>query len=30
MSLRRISEATGIGKTVIGEYVRRAGVLGIT
>ena len=30
MSLRQISEATGIGKTVIGEYVRRAGVLGIT
>jgi transposase len=30
MSLRRISEATGIGKTVVGEYVRRAGVIGIT
>jgi len=30
MSLRQISEATGIGKTVIGEYVRRAVVLGIT
>jgi hypothetical protein len=30
MSLRRISEATGVGKTVIGEYVRRAGVIGIT
>jgi transposase len=30
MSFRRISEATGIGKTVVGEYVRRAGVIGIT
>lgn len=30
MSLRQISEATGVGKTVIGEYVRRAGVIGIT
>ena len=30
MSFRQISEATGIGKTVVGEYVRRAGVLGIT
>jgi hypothetical protein len=30
MSLRQISQATGIGKTVIGEYVRRAGVLGMT
>ena len=30
MSLRQISEATGIGKTVVGEYVRRAGVIGIT
>jgi len=30
MSYRRISEATGIGKTVVGEYVRRAGVIGIT
>jgi len=29
MSFRRISEATGIGKTVVGEYVRRAGVIGI-
>src|SRR5215207_1464104 len=29
MSYRRISEATGIGKTVVGEYVRRAGVIGI-
>src|SRR5437588_75230 len=27
MSLRQISEATGVGKTVVGEYVRRAGVL---
>jgi transposase len=26
MSFRQISEATGIGKTVVGEYVRRAGV----
>jgi DNA-directed RNA polymerase specialized sigma24 family protein len=24
MSLRQISEATGVGKTVVGEYVRRA------
>jgi transposase len=30
MSYRRISEATGIGKTVVGECVRRAGVIGIT
>jgi transposase len=30
MSFRQISEATGIGKTVVGEYVRRAGVIGIT
>ena len=30
MSFRQISEATGIGKTVVGEYVRRAGVLGMT
>src|SRR3954447_3726071 len=30
MSYRQISEATGIGKTVVGEYVRRAGVIGIT
>jgi transposase len=29
MSLRQISEATGIGKTVVGEYVRRAGVIDI-
>jgi transposase len=30
MSLRQISEATGVGKTVVGEYVRRARVIGIT
>ena len=30
LSLRQISEATGVGKTVVGEYVRRAGVIGIT
>jgi hypothetical protein len=30
MSFRQISEATGVGKTVVGEYLRRAGVLGIT
>src|SRR5437879_13086059 len=30
MSLRQISEATGVGKTVVGEYVRRAGVIGIS
>jgi len=30
MSLRQISEATGVGKTVVGEYLRRAGVIGIT
>jgi transposase len=30
MSLRLISEATGVGKTVVGEYVRRARVIGIT
>src|SRR5437763_7323471 len=29
MSLREISEATGVGKTVIGEYLRRAKVIGI-
>jgi transposase len=30
MSYRQISEATGVGKTVVGEYVRRAGVIGIS
>src|SRR5436309_14334093 len=30
LSFRQISEATGVGKTVVGEYVRRAGVLGMT
>jgi hypothetical protein len=30
LSFRRIGEATSVGKTVVGEYVRRAGVLGIT
>ena len=30
MSVRQISEATGVGKTAVGEYVRRAGVIGIT
>jgi transposase len=30
MSCRQISEARGIGKTVVEEYVRRAGVIGIT
>jgi transposase len=30
LSFRQISEATGVGKTVVGEYVRRAGVIGIT
>src|SRR5258707_10228358 len=30
MSYRQISEATGVGKTVVGEYVRRAGGIGIT
>src|SRR5436189_6128285 len=29
MSFREISEATGVGKTVVGEYVRRAKVIGI-
>src|SRR5436190_17314846 len=29
LSFRQISEATGVGKTVVGEYVRRAGVIGI-
>ena len=29
MSLREISEATGVSKTVVGEYVRRAKVIGI-
>src|SRR4030081_3706517 len=30
MSYGQISEATGVGKTVVGEYVRRARVIGIT
>src|ERR1700751_407104 len=30
MSLRQISEATGIGKTAVGGDVRRAGVIGLT
>ena len=30
MSLRQISEATGVGKTVVGEYVRRAGVMPVS
>ena len=30
MSLRQISDATGVGKTVVGEYVRRAAVIGVT
>ncbi len=30
MSYRQISETTGVGKTVVGEYLRRAGVIGIT
>jgi transposase len=30
LSFRQIGEATGVGKTVVGEYVRRAGVLGIS
>src|SRR6202163_1116485 len=30
MSYRQINEATGVGKTVVGEYVRRAGVICIT
>ena len=30
LSYREISEATGVGKTVVGEYIRRAEVIGIT
>ena len=30
LSVRQISEATGVGKTAVGEYVSRAKVLGIT
>ena len=30
MSDRLIAQATGIGKTAVGEYVRRAAVVGIT
>ena len=30
LSVRQISEATGVGKTAVGEYVSRARVLGIT
>jgi transposase len=30
MSRRRVGEATGIGKTAVGEYVRRAAVVGLS
>ena len=30
MSFRQINEATGVSKTVVGEYVRPARVIGIT
>jgi DNA-binding transcriptional regulator LsrR (DeoR family) len=30
MSDRLIAQSTGIGKTTVGEYVRRAAVIGIT
>ena len=30
MSRRRVGEATGIGKTAVGEYVRRAAVAGLS
>src|ERR1700692_4282613 len=30
LSFREISDATGVGKTAVGEYVRRAAVIGIT
>jgi transposase len=30
LSYREISEATGVGKTAVGEYIRRAEVIGIT
>src|SRR5438045_9602046 len=30
MSRRLVGEATGIGKTAVGEYVRRAGAAGLT
>jgi transposase len=29
LSYREISEATGVGKTAVGEYIRRAEVIGI-
>jgi hypothetical protein len=30
LSYREISEATGVGKTAVGEYIRRAEAIGIT
>jgi len=30
LSLREISDATGVGKTAVGEYIRRAAVMGVT
>ena len=30
LSVRQVSEATGVGKTAVGEYIARAKVIGIT
>jgi hypothetical protein len=30
LSVRQVSEATGVGKTAVGEYLARARVIGIT
>jgi Sigma-70, region 4 len=30
LSYREISEGTGVGKTAVGKYIRRAEVIGIT
>jgi predicted transcriptional regulator len=30
LSVRQVSEATGVGKTAVSEYVARAKVIGIT
>ena len=30
LSVRQVSEATGVGKTAVGEYIARARVIGIT
>ena len=30
LSVRQVSEATGVGKTAVGEYIARARVIGVT